>query len=98
MEQVTNIKNKDEMTKTESASDSGDESSKDSLVQISHSDAEDNIVVVNKVGDMVTDKDSINNDEIIGNSVNENRVSNAGDNLSVGISNIDEQNVMSSLN
>src|SRR3954454_20440183 len=95
MEQVTNINNSD---KTESASDSGDESSKDSPVQISHSDAEDNIVVVTKVGDMVTDKDFINNDEIIGNNVNEIKVSNTGNNLSVGVSNNDEQNVMSNLN
>ncbi|RIA81637.1 hypothetical protein C1645_836675 [Glomus cerebriforme] len=90
-------------------SDNEEGSLKDSPVQILHSDAEvtENIVVVTEVEDIVTDKGSINNDEIIdevidptSNNVNnvQNKVLNAENNLSVELSDNDEQNNISNLN
>src|SRR5579859_8063218 len=84
MEQETNIKNKEE-------SDSGEESLKDSFVQVQKSDAEENIV-----GDIAIDKDhSIGNDEIANEVIDQirnNVQDKVGNYLSVGVSDIDEQN------
>src|SRR5438128_1210737 len=81
---------------TESASDNEESSDKDSPVQISHSDAEENIVLVTKVGDKVNDEETNDeDDEVNDNTVHEIKVLSTRDNLSVGIS---EQNGVSNSN
>src|SRR5436853_1019555 len=71
------------VNKTESVSDSEESSDKDSPVRVSHSDAEENIILVTKVGDKVNDEETTDD------NVHEIKVLGTTDNSSVGIS---EQN------
>ncbi|CAG8676144.1 1251_t:CDS:2 [Funneliformis caledonium] len=89
-----------EIIRTSTTSDSGEESSdKGSPVKISHSDAEENIVVVIKEGETVTDNevitDEINNTIQI--PVLENVTPNPVDNLPAGVSDDDKQDEASNL-
>ena len=77
------------VNKTESVSDSEESSDKDSPVRVSHSDAEDNMVLVTKVGDKVNDEETTDD------NVHEIKVLGTTDNSSVGIS---EQNGVSNSN
>ncbi|CAI2183943.1 4280_t:CDS:2 [Funneliformis geosporum] len=90
-----------EIIRTSSTSESGEESSdKDSPVKISHSDAEENIVVVNKEGENVTDSEEIT-DDIINNTIQipvlENEAPILVDNLPAGVSDGNKQDEASNL-
>ncbi|CAG8624689.1 10755_t:CDS:2, partial [Funneliformis mosseae] len=102
IQETTINENKVEITEiiTSTTSDSGEESSdKGSPVKISHSDAEENIVVVIKEGETVTDNevitDEINNTIQI--PVLENVTPNPVDNLPAGVSDDDKQDEASNL-
>src|SRR6266498_4067396 len=99
MEQGTNkIKDEDEST-----SNNEEESSKNSSVQVLRSSVKEKVMSANKV-EVFIDSYSIDNNEIIDESIDtihnnvQNKASNTGDNLSVDISDNDEQNHTSNLN